>query len=215
LTGRPFVTAPNKFAAQGSLDAIVAAMAALRGLAVALMKIANDMRWLASGPRCGLGELVLPENEPGSSIMPGKVNPTQEEAMVMVCIQVIGEDNAVAFAGSQGNFELNAMRPIIINNFLHAARLLGDACEKFRRFSVEGTRLNGKRIAEMLGRSLMLVTALSPVIGYDKASAIAHKANDEDLTLKQAALKSGFIDEKRFDEIVDPNTMVGHGLAGS
>jgi fumarate hydratase class II len=215
LTGRPFVTAPNKFAAQGSLDAMVAAMAALRGLAVALMKIANDMRWLASGPRCGLGELVLPENEPGSSIMPGKVNPTQEEAMVMVCIQVIGEDNAVAFAGSQGNFELNAMRPIIINNFLHAARVLGDACDKFRRFSVEGTRINGKRIAEMLGRSLMLVTALSPVIGYDKASAIAHKANDEDLTLKEAALKSGFIDEERFDEIVDPKKMIGHGLAGS
>jgi fumarate hydratase, class II len=215
LTGRPFVTAPNKFAAQGSLDAMVAAMAVLRGLAVALMKIANDMRWLASGPRCGLGELVLPENEPGSSIMPGKVNPTQEEAMVMVCIQVIGEDNAVAFAGSQGNFELNAMRPIIINNFLHAARVLGDACDKFRRFSVEGTRLNRQRIAEMLGRSLMLVTALSPVIGYDKASAIAHKANDEDLTLKEAALKSGFIDEKRFDEIVDPTKMVGNGLAGS
>jgi fumarate hydratase, class II len=215
LTGRPFVTAPNKFAAQGSLDAMVAAMAALRGFAVALMKIANDMRWLASGPRCGLGELILPENEPGSSIMPGKVNPTQEEAMVMVCIQVIGEDSAVAFAGSQGNFELNAMRPIIIINFLHAARVLGDACDKFRRFSVEGTRLNRPHIADMLGRSLMLVTALSPVIGYDKASAIAHKANDEDLTLKEAALNSGFIDEKRFDEIVNPNKMVGHGLAGS
>jgi fumarate hydratase, class II len=215
LTGRPFVTAPNKFAAQGSLDAMVAAMAALRGLAVALMKIANDMRWLASGPRCGLGELVLPENEPGSSIMPGKVNPTQCEAMVMVCIQVIGEDNAVAFAGSQGNFELNAMRPIIINNFLHSARVLGDACDKFRRFSVEATRLNRRRIAELLDRSLMLVTALSPVIGYDEASAIAHTANDEDLTLKEAALKSGFIDEKRFDEIVDPKKMVGHGLAGS
>jgi fumarate hydratase class II len=215
LTDRPFVTAPNKFAAQGSLDAMVAAMAALRGLAVALMKIANDMRWLASGPRCGLGELVLPENEPGSSIMPGKVNPTQCEAMVMVCIQVIGEDNAVAFAGSQGNFELNAMRPIIINNFLHSARVLGDACDKFRRFSVAGTRLNRQRIDEMLGRSLMLVTALSPVIGYDQASAIAHKANDEDLTLKEAALKSGFIDEKRFDEIVVPKKMVGHGLAGS
>jgi fumarate hydratase, class II len=215
LTGHPFVTAPNKFAAQGSLDAMVAAMAALRGLAVVLMKIANDMRWLASGPRCGLGELILPENEPGSSIMPGKVNPTQQEAMVMVCIQVIGEDNAVAFAGSQGNFELNAMRPIIINNFLHSARVLGDACDKFRHFSVEGTRLNRKRIDEMVGRSLMLVTALSPVIGYDKASAIAHKANDEDLTLKEAALRSGFIDEKRFDEIVDPKKMVGHGLAGS
>jgi fumarate hydratase class II len=215
LTGRPFITAPNKFAAQGSLDAMVAAMAALRGLAVALMKIANDMRWLASGPRCGLGELVLPENEPGSSIMPGKVNPTQCEAMVMVCIQVIGEDNAIAFAGSQGNFELNAMRPIIINNFLHSARVLGDACDKFRRYSVEGTRLNRQRIDEMLNRSLMLVTALSPVIGYDQASAIAHKANDEDLTLREAALKSGFIDEKRFDEIIDPKKMVGHGLAGS
>ena len=215
LTGYPFVTAPNKFAAQGSLDAMVAAMAAVRGLAVALMKIANDMRWLASGPRCGLGELLLPENEPGSSIMPGKVNPTQQEAMVMVCIQVIGEDNAVAFAGSQGNFELNAMRPIIINNFLHSARILGDACEKLRRFSVEGARLNRKRIDEMVDRSLMLVTALSPVIGYDKASAIAHKANDEDLTLKEAALESGAIDEKRFDEIVDPRKMVGHGLGGS
>ena len=155
-------------------------MAALRGLAVALMKIANDMRWLASGPRCGLGELMLPDNEPGSSIMPGKVNPTQCEAMVMVCIQVIGEDNAVAFAGSQGNFELNAMRPIIINNFLHSARILGDACEKLRQFSVEGTRAQPPSAStSMLGRSLMLVTALSPVIGYDKASAIAHKANDE------------------------------------
>ena len=215
LTGYPFVTAPNKFAAQGSLDAMVAAMAALRGLAVALMKIANDMRWLASGPRCGLGELLLPENEPGSSIMPGKVNPTQQEAMVMVCIQVIGEDNAVAFAGSQGNFELNAMRPIIINNFLHSARILGDACDKLREFSVEGTRLNRERIDEMVGRSLMLVTALSPVIGYDKAAAIAHKANDEELTLKEAALQSGDIDEKRFDEIVDPKKMVGHGVAGS
>jgi fumarate hydratase, class II len=154
LTGHRFVTAPNKFAAQGSLDAMVGAMAALRGLAVALMKIANDMRWLASGPRCGLSELLLPENEPGSSIMPGKVNPTQCEAMVMVCIQVIGEDNAVAFAGSQGNFELNAMRPIIINNFLHSARVLGDACDKLRRFSVEGTRLNRQHIDDMLGRSL-------------------------------------------------------------
>jgi fumarate hydratase class II len=215
LTGRPFVTARNKFAAQGSLDAMVAAMAALRGLAVALMKIANDMRWLASGPRCGLGELILPENEPGSSIMPGKVNPTQQEAMVMVCIEVIGEDNAVAFAGSQGNFELNAMRPIIINNVLHSACILGDACDKLRRFSVEGTRLNRAHIDEMLGRSLMLVTALSPVIGYDKASAIAHKANDEGLALKEAAIASGYIDAKRFDEIVDPRKMVGHGVAGS
>lgn len=194
---------------------LVAAKAAVRRLAVALMKIANDMRWLASGPRCGLGELLLPENEPGSSIVPGKVNLTQLEAMVMVCIQVIGKDNAVAFAGSQGNFEVDAMRPIIINNFLHSARILGDACEKLRNFSVEGMRLNRQRINEMLGRSLMLVTALSPMIGYDKASAIAHKANDEGLTLKEAALQSGGIDEKRFDEIVDPKKMVGHGVIGS
>jgi fumarate hydratase, class II len=215
LTGYPFVTAPNKFAAQGSLDAMVAAMAALRGLAVALMKIANDMRWLASGPRCGLGELVLPANEPGSSIMPGKVNPTQCEAMVMVCIEVIGEDNAVAFAGSQGNFELNAMRPIIIKNFMHSARILGDACEKFRRFSVEGTELNRKRIDAMVDQSLMLVTALSPAIGYDEASKIAHMANDHDMTLKEAALESGFVNEKRFSEIVDPNAMVGRGVRGA
>jgi len=215
LTGHPFVTAPNKFAALGSLDAMVAAMAAVRGLAVALLKVANDMRWLASGPRCGLGELLLPENEPGSSIMPGKVNPTQQEAMVMVCIQVIAEDNAVAFAGSQGNFELNTMRPIIINNFLHSARVLGDACEKLRRFSVEGTRLNRRRIDEMVGRSLMLVTALSPVIGYDKASAIAHAANDRNLSLREAAIASGAIDASRFDEIVDPGKLVGHGAGGS
>jgi fumarate hydratase class II len=215
LTGYPFITAPNKFTALGSLDAMVAAMAAVRGLAVALMKVANDMRWLASGPRCGLGELRLPENEPGSSIMPGKVNPTQQEAMVMVCIQVIAEDNAVAIAGSQGNFELNAMRPIIINNFLHSARILGDACEKLRQFSIEGARLNRQRIDELLGRSLMLVTALSPVIGYDKASAIAHAANDRGQTLKEAALASGDIDEKRFDQIVDPRKLVGHGVGGS
>jgi len=215
LTGYPFITAPNKFTALGSLDAMVAAMASVRGLAVALMKVANDMRWLASGPRCGLGELRLPENEPGSSIMPGKVNPTQQEAMVMVCIQVIAEDNAVAIAGSQGNFELNAMRPIIINNFLHSARILGDACEKLRQFSIEGARLNRQRIDELVSRSLMLVTALSPMIGYDKASAIAHTANDKGQTLKEAALASGDIDEKRFDQIVDPRKLVGHGVGGS
>jgi len=208
LTGLPFITAPNKFAAQGSLDAMVNAHAALRSLAVALMKIANDMRWLASGPRCGLGELVLPANEPGSSIMPGKVNPTQCEAMVMICIQVIGDDSAVAFAGSQGNFELNAMRPIIINNFLHSARILADGCEKFRVYSIEGTTLNEKRIAQFVQNSLMLVTALSPVIGYDKASKIAHKALDEETTLKQAALATGWIDEKTFDQVVDVKKMV-------
>jgi fumarate hydratase, class II len=209
LTGKPFISAPNKFAAQGSLDGITAAMAALRGVAVSLMKIANDMRWLSSGPRCGLGELILPANEPGSSIMPGKVNPTQCEAVVMICIQVIGEDTAVAFAGSQGNFELNAMRPIIINNFLHSARILADGCDKFRTYSVEGTKLNRGQIDGYVNRSLMLVTALSPVIGYDKASAIAHHALDNNQTLKQAALESGFIDEKAFDKIVDPRKMVG------
>ncbi len=210
LTGEPFVTAPNKFAALGSLDGMVAAMAALRGLAVALMKIANDLRWLSSGPRCGLGELLLPPNEPGSSIMPGKVNPTQCEAMVMVCIQVIGEDNAVAVAGSQGNFELNTMRPIIINNFLHSARILGDACEKLKVFCVDGTTLNRDRIHEFLTRSLMLVTALSPEIGYDAAAHIAHEALDKGLTLREAAIASGKVTAEDFDRIVDPAKMVGN-----
>lgn len=204
----PFVTAPNKFAAQGSLDAMVAAHAGLRGLAVALMKIANDMRWLASGPRCGLGELILPENEPGSSIMPGKVNPTQCEAIVMIAIQVIGDDCAVAFAGSQGNFELNAMRPIIIYNFLHSARILADGCEKFRIYSVERTKIDEAKIKEHLDHSLMLVTALTPVVGYDKASKLAHMALEEGTTLKAAALKSGFVDEKTFDEAVNPAKMI-------
>jgi len=208
LTGKPFVTAPNKFAAQGSLDAMVYAMSALKSVAVVLMKIANDMRWLASGPRCGLGELLLPANEPGSSIMPGKVNPTQCEAIVMISIQVIAEDSAVTFAGSQGNFELNAMRPVIINNFLHSATILADGCDKFRVYSVEGTQLNLPRISELLDRSLMLVTALSPVIGYDKASTIAHAAMDKDQTLREAALESGFIDAAKFDELVDPKKMV-------
>ena len=215
LTGKPFVTAPNKFASQGSLDASVAAMAAIRGLAVACMKIANDMRWLASGPRCGIGELRLPPNEPGSSIMPGKVNPTQCEAMVMVCIQVIGEDAAVAFAGSQGNFELNAMRPVIIANLLHSARILGDACEMLRLHSVEGTELNRARIDEQLSQSLMLVTALSPEIGYDNAAHIAEAADANGTTLREEALKSGKINAETFDRLVDPNTLVGHGLAGA
>ncbi|MDD2876776.1 MAG: class II fumarate hydratase [Acidiphilium sp.] len=215
LTGKPFITAPNKFAAQASLDAMVATMAAIRGLAVACMKIANDMRWLASGPRCGIGELLLPENEPGSSIMPGKVNPTQCEAMVMVCIQVIGDDNAVAFAGSQGNFELNAMRPIIINNVLRSCRNLADACGTLNRFSVAGTELNRARIDEQLGRSLMLVTALSPEIGYDRAALTAHKAEAEGLSLRDAAIAYGGIDGARFDQIVDPAKLVGSGLAGA
>jgi fumarate hydratase class II len=208
LTGLRLGTAPNKFAAQGSLDGMVAVSAALRGLAVALMKIANDMRWLASGPRAGLHELKLPANEPGSSIMPGKVNPTQQEAMVMVCLQVLGEDSIVAAAGAQGNFELNAMRPIIINSVLHSARILGDACENFRRFSVEGTELDERTVSECVGRSLMLVTALSPHIGYDKASAIAHKADDEGTTLREAALALG-VSADDYDRFVDPATMVG------
>jgi fumarate hydratase class II len=209
LTGKSFVTAPNKFEAQGGLDGIVAAGATLRGLAVSLMKIANDIRWLASGPRCGIGELRLPANEPGSSIMPGKVNPTQCEAMVMVCIQVIGDDTAVAFAGSQGNFELNAMRPIVINNFLHSARILGDACEKLETFCIDGVQLNKDRISQYVSRSLMLVTALSPVIGYDKASAIAHDADRTGRTLRESALDSGYISAADFDRIANPATMVG------
>jgi fumarate hydratase class II len=209
LTGYPFVTAQNKFEAQGSLDAIVASHAALRGLAVALMKIANDMRWLASGPRCGIAELNLPENEPGSSIMPGKVNPTQCEAIVMICIQVIGNDTAVAFAGSQGNFELNAMRPIIINNFLHSARILADGCEKFLQYSVAGTQVNEKKIADYLENSLMLVTALSPVIGYDNASKVAHAAHHDGSTLREAAIKTQLVDPETFDRVVNPQNMVG------
>ena len=208
LTALPLQTAPNKFAAQGSLDGMVAVSAGLRGVAVALMKIANDMRWLASGPRAGLHELKLPANEPGSSIMPGKVNPTQQEAMVMVCLQVIGEDAIVAAAGAQGNFELNAMRPIIIDNVLHSARILGDASQKLRHFSIQGTELDRDKVEGYVGRSLMLVTALSPHIGYDKASAIAHKADDEGTTLREAALALG-VDPAEFDRIVDPKTMVG------
>lgn len=215
LTGKPFVTAPNKFMAQGSLDAMVRASAALRGVAVALMKIGNDMRWLASGPRCGLGELKLPENEPGSSIMPGKVNPTQCEAIVMIAIQVIGDDTAVAFAGSQGNFELNAMRPIIINNVLHSATILADGCEKFRTFSVEGTELDREKIGSYIDRSLMLVTALSPEIGYQNAAHIAEDAAATGSTLREAALKSGKIDAETFDRIVVPRDMIGDGLAGA
>jgi fumarate hydratase class II len=209
LTGLPLETAPSKYAAQGSLDAMVATSAGLRGVAVALMKIANDMRWLASGPRAGLHELKLPANEPGSSIMPGKVNPTQQEAAVMVCLQVIGEDSIVAAAGAQGNFELNAMRPIIVNNVLHSARILGDMSEKLRTFSVEGVELDQTKVADYVDRSLMLVTALSPVIGYDKASAIAHKADDDGTTLRDAALALG-VDAAEFDRIVDPTTMVGN-----
>jgi fumarate hydratase class II len=215
LTGKPFVTAPNKFTAQGSLDAMVRASAALRGAAVVLIKIANDMRWLASGPRCGLSELKLPQNEPGSSIMPGKVNPTQCEAMVMIAIQVIGDDTAVAFAGSQGNFELNAMRPVIINNFLHSATVLADGCDKFRRFSIDGTTLNREQIDRYVANSLMLVTALAPVIGYQNAAHIAEKAAADGTTLREAAIASGKIRADEYDRIIIPRTMIGSGLAGA
>jgi len=215
LTGRPFITARNKFAAQAGLDATVTVMAALRGLATVLMKIANDLRWLASGPRCGIGELRLPQNEPGSSIMPGKVNPTLCEALVMVATQVIGLDNAVAFAGSQGNFELNAMRPILINNVLRANAMLGDGCELFCRYVIEGTELADDTIDTHLQRSLMLVTALSPEIGYDKAAEIAHKASAEGSTLKAATLDLGYMDEAEFDRVADPQRMTGSGVSGA
>ena len=215
LTGKPFVTAPNKFMAQGSLDAMVRASAALRGVAVAVMKIANDMRWLGSGPRCGLGELKIPDNEPGSSIMPGKVNPTQCEAIVMIAIQVIGEDTAVAFAGSQGNFQLNVMRPIIVNNVLHSATILADGCEMFRLHSVEGTELNRPKIESYIDNSLMLVTALSPVIGYQAAAHIAEDAAARGTTLREAALASGKVTAEQFEQAIRPRDMIGHGLAGA
>jgi fumarate hydratase class II len=207
-TGYEFRTAANKFAALGGADAMAAASAGLRGLAVALMKIANDIRWLASGPRSGLGELILPANEPGSSIMPGKVNPTQCEAMLMVCVQVLGHDSAIASAAAQGNLELNVMRPLIIANFLHSAEILAGACRTFREFCVEGAELNLARIAELVDRSLMLVTALSPVIGYDKAAEIAHEAGASGATLRDAALASGYISAEDFDRVVDPRRMV-------
>lgn len=215
LTGKPFVTAPNKFMALGSLDAMVRAHAALRSVAVSLMKIANDMRWLASGPRTGFAELLLPSNEPGSSIMPGKVNPTQCEAMVMISIQVLGDDAAVAFAGSQGNFELNAMRPIIMNNFLHSARILGDGIEKFVTYSVAGTELNRQKIAGYVDESLMLVTALSPVIGYQNAAHIAESALAQNKTLREAAIASGHVTAEQFDSIVVPASLTGSGFGGA
>ena len=208
LTSLPFVTAPNKFAALAAIDGMVAAMAALRGLAVALIKICNDLRWLSSGPRSGLGELRLPTNEPGSSIMPGKVNPTQCEAMLMICTAVIGEDNAVALAGSQGNFELNVMRPLAIHNFLHSARILGDGCAGLKTWCIDGIELDRQRIAELVSRSLMLVTALSPVIGYDTAAAIAHAAMEQGITLREAAIATGTITAEDFDRVVDPKKMV-------
>src|SRR5271168_59860 len=207
LTGLPFRSHPNKFAALSAHDDIVFASGALKTLAASLMKIANDVRWLASGPRCGLGELSLPENEPGSSIMPGKVNPTQSEAMTMVAVQVFGNDSAIGFAGSQGNFELNVFKPVIIHNFLNSVRLLADACRSFVDHCVLGMELDLERIEQNVKNSLMLVTALSPKIGYDKAAEIAHTAHHEHSSLKAAALKLGYLTEKEFDELVKPENM--------
>jgi fumarate hydratase class II len=208
LTDLPFVQAPNLFAALAANDALVHASGALATMAASLMKIANDIRLLGSGPRAGLGELRLPENEPGSSIMPGKVNPTQSEAMTMVATQVFGNDTAIKLAGSQGHLELNVFRPVMIHNFLRSARLLADVCRTFREFAVEGLEPNAERIAELLEGSLMLVTALTPTIGYDKAAEIAKKAHHEGTTLKAAALTLGYLSEEEYEEVVDPGKMV-------
>ena len=208
LTGLPFVTAPNKFTVQGAHDAQVQLSGTLRTLAVSLYKIANDVRLMSCGPRAGFGELMIPENEPGSSIMPGKVNPTQAEALTMVAVQVMANDAAVGFGGAGGYLEMNVYKPLIIHNVTHSIALMTDSCTNFRIFLVEGTKPNLKKIKEYVERSLMLVTALSPVIGYDKASRIAHYAMDNDLTLKQATLKLGFVTETEFDRIVDPKKMV-------
>src|SRR6201989_2715655 len=212
MTGTPYVTAANKFTAQGTLDAMVRAHGGLKAAAVSLFKIANDLRWLGSGPRTGLGELIFPANEPGSSIMPGKVNPTQAEAMLMVAIQVIASDVAVTMGGNEGNFELNAFRPVLISNYLHSALLMADMCDHFRLFMVEGTKLNEKKLTENIDNSVMMVTALSPVIGYDKAAAISYYAIDHDLTLKQAALAKG-VSEELYDKIVIPLNLTRPGTA--
>jgi fumarate hydratase class II len=208
LTGLPFVSAPNKFSALAAHDALVHASGVVRTLAVSLTKIADDVRWLGSGPRAGLSELVLPPNEPGSSIMPGKVNPTQCEAMMMVCIQVMGNDAAVAVAGSRGNLELNVCKPVIIHNVLHSVRLLTDACGTFRRYAVEGLEPDRVRIRQHLETSLMLVTALNPLIGYDKAAEVAKKAHAEGITLRQACLALGYLSGEEFDRAVRPEDMI-------
>jgi fumarate hydratase class II len=208
LTGLPFVPARNMFAAHAAHDAIVFASGALATLAASLTKIANDVRWLGSGPRSGIGELILPENEPGSSIMPGKVNPTQSEAMTMVCVQVLGNDTAVKIAGSQGNFELNVFKPVMIRNLLHSVSILADACRTFREFCVDGLEADRDRIADLVGRSLMLVTALAPSIGYDVAAAIAKRAHHEGRTLKEVAVEMGVLTAEESDRRVRPEDMV-------
>lgn len=208
LTGLPFISAPNKFAALAAHDGLVMAHSTLKTLACALMKIANDIRWLGSGPRCGIGELILPENEPGSSIMPGKVNPTQAEAMTMVCVQVMGNDTTVAIAASQGNFELNVFKPVIIFNVLHSVRLLTDTCRSFRTFCVEGLEANQTTIDYYLHHSLMLVTALNQHIGYDKAAKIAKTAHEQNCSLQEAAVKLGFLTAEEFQQYVKPEEMI-------
>jgi fumarate hydratase, class II len=212
MTGTSFVTAANKFTAQATLDRMVRAHGGLRAAAVTLFKIANDLRWLGSGPRTGIHELLFPENEPGSSIMPGKVNPTQAEAMLMVAIEVIASDVAVSMAGAEGNFELNAFRPIVIANYLHSALIMADMCDHFREYMVEGTKLNEAKLKDNIDRSVMMVTALSPVIGYDKAAAISYYAIDHDLTLKEAALAKG-VSEDLYDRVVNPLALTRGGSA--
>jgi fumarate hydratase class II len=211
LTGLPFVSAPNKFAALAGHDAFVFASGALKTLACAMMKIANDIRWLGSGPRCGLGELILPANEPGSSIMPGKVNPTQSEAMTMVCVQVMGNDAAIGFADSQGNFELNVFKPVIIHNFMHSLHLLADSARMFNQYCVKDLVADERAINESVHNSLMLVTALAPKIGYDKAAEIAHKAWHDGTSLLTATLALGYLNEAEFKELMKPELMVGAG----
>jgi len=208
LTGLPFITAPNKFTVQGAHDALVQLSGAFRTLAVSLYKIANDIRLMSCGPRAGFAELHIPENEPGSSIMPGKVNPTQAEALTMIAVQVMANDVAVGFGGASGYLEMNVYKPLMIYNIAHSITLMTDGCANFRKFLVEGTQPNLKKIKEYVDRSLMLVTALAPVIGYDKASKIAHYAIDHDLTLKEAALKLEYVTEAEFDKVVDPSKMV-------
>ena len=209
LTGLPFVTAPNKFEVMAAADALVHAHGALKALAASLMKIANDVRWLASGPRSGIGEITIPENEPGSSIMPGKVNPTQSEALTMLCCQVFGNDVAINFGGASGNFELNVFRPMIAHNFLQSARLLADGMASFNDHCAVGIEPNRERIADLVARSLMLVTALNPHIGYDKAARIAKKAHQEGTSLREAALALGYVTAEQFDQWVRPELMVG------
>jgi fumarate hydratase class II len=208
LTGLPFVSAPNKFTVQGAHDALVQLSGTLRTLSVSLYKIGNDIRLMSCGPRAGFAELNIPENEPGSSIMPGKVNPTQAEALTMIAVQVMANDVAVGFGGAGGHLEMNVYKPLIIFNVTHSITILADGCTNFRKYLVEGTEPNLKKISEYVERSLMLVTALVPVIGYDKSSKIAHYAMDNDLTLKVAALKLGFVTEEEFDRVVNPAKMV-------